>query len=225
MRALVVTAALLAFTGCRYGGASFSSTVPGRSFEPNGTVFAYLDEHDAALTEDKDPRVVVFGTWIIFDPNGDLNDVEGSALEEMRHELAIRDAFALVFNSQKNVDAGEKFKTTIVGAEADGSVDARLHFAPERLTSSSTYGDVQPLASKRTVEVTIERAFDDAQSGVQGAMNIVFKATSDDPGNTKEGELTGTFNAPLVSERVAEQNLALLNVEDIVGLPLAPRAE
>jgi hypothetical protein len=224
--AVGLVACVVASTGCRYGQASFTSTVPGRAFEPDGTVFAYLDEHDSALVEDKDPRVVVVATWIIFDPTGDLNDLEGSALEEMRHELTLRDAFALVFDSQKGVDAGKNFKSTLVGdAASAGKLSPRLHFAPERLTSSSTYGDVKPLASKRAVSVGVERAFDDQQTGVSGTMTVKLSATSDDPGDTKEGEITGTFTAPLVSERVAEQNLALLDVEDVLGLPLPARGE
>ena len=212
-------------TGCRTGDASFSSTVPGRSFEPNGTVFAYLDAHDENLVEDDDPRVVVAMTWVIFDPASDLNDLEGSALEEMKHELVLRDAVSLVFDRQKNVDAGEEFSATLAGdelAESDG-VTPRVHFAPERLTSQSTYSDLEPLASRREVEIAVTRAsFEEDVPVIEGTLTLTLKASDADPGDALEGEITGTFVAPLVSERTAEQNLALLDVKAELGLPLDP---
>ena len=221
---LVVGAALgLCVTGCRTGDASFESTVPGRAFDPNGTVFAYLDEHDDNLVKDDNPRVVVAMTWVIFDPQGDLNDLEGSALEEMKHELVLRDAVSLVFAEQKGVDAGEGFSAVLEGdaIQETDQLTPTIHFAPERLTATSTYGDLKPLASKRTVKVAIESAtFQDAQPVIKGSLSIELKTTDADPGSALEGSISGTFTAPLVSERTAEQNLSLLDVKDVIGLPL-----
>jgi hypothetical protein len=225
--ATVVGAALsllsVGLTGCRTGDASFSSTLEGRAFEPGGTVFSYLDAHDENLLEDDDPRVVVAMTWVIFDPTSDLNDLEGSALEDMKHELVLRDAVSLVFDAQKDVDAGSEFQATLAGndvTDADG-VTPRLHFAPERLSADSTYAELAPIASKRTVKIAITAAsFGEDVPVLEGTMSVKIEATDADPGDALEGTLEGTFIAPLVTEPTAEQNLALLDVQAELGLPL-----
>jgi hypothetical protein len=221
--------ALVFCTGCRFGEARFESNVQGRSFDPSGTSFSYLDAHDDALTADDNPRVVVALTWIIFDPRGDLNDLEGSALEDYSHELKLRDALALVFDAQGDVTEAATFKSVVVNGEeqGDGELTARIHLAPERLDDKSTYADLVPLASKRTTDVTITAAtFADAAPVVAGDVSITFeRVDGSDAGDARTGTFTGTFQAPLVEERNAEQNLALLAVTDVLGLPLGPRAE
>jgi hypothetical protein len=222
-----VLVASAATSGCRFGEAGFQSSVPGRGFEPGGTVFSYLDERDDALVEDPDPRVVVVMTWIVFDPTRDLRDTEGEELEAMGHELKQRDALALVFDRQGAVDAGEVYESVTAGGVegGDGSFTARVHLAPERLGSQSTYADLQPIASQRTTTVTLTTAsFADAQPVVAGDVEIVFAAVDGvDPGSAVEGAFTGSFRAPLVPERVAESNLSVLELQDILGLPLSPR--
>ena len=39
----LLVCAALASSGCRYGQASFTSTVPGTTFDPNGTVFRIVE--------------------------------------------------------------------------------------------------------------------------------------------------------------------------------------
>ena len=213
-------------TACRFGEARFESTLQGRTFDPAGTVFTYVDEHDADLVSEENPRVIVASTWIIFDPNGDLNDLEGSALEDYSHELKLRDALSLVFDEQSTVEAGATFKSVQVGGEerGDGAMLAHVHLAPERLDGDSTYQDVIPLASERTVDVTITAAtFADANQVVAADISVTFARTDDDPGTVREGTFLGSFTAPVVAERTAEQNLSLLDIEDVLGLPLEAR--
>ncbi len=216
---------MLALVGCRFGEANFTSTIPSRGFEPGGTVFAYLDAHDRTLASDNDPRVVVVMTWVIFDPQSDLNDMEGSALEQMKHELLLRDAVSLVFDSQKSVRARAGFDAALLGVDQPqlGTLNAHVHFAPEHLTSESTYADIKPLAARRDVHVSVVNAFDDVERGVEGELSINLTAAASDPGSVQQGELKGSFKAPLVSERVAEQNLALLDIVDVLAVPLDAR--
>lgn len=227
----VVTAAVVALlgsAGCRFGEAHFDSTLPGRSFDPAGTVLTYEDEHDDALVIDDNPRVVVAMTWIIFDPNGDLNDLEGSALADYSHELKLRDALALVFDELGDIEAGATFESIVIGGEESGpgGFTARVHLAPERLDADSTYAGVVPIASKRTTKVEITAAnLVEGSPALAGDVTITFERTEDDPGEAREGAFTGSFLAPLAEERTAEQNLGLLDVEDVLGLPLPPRPE
>ena len=213
--------------GCRTGDARFESTLGSVGFDPGGTVFSYLDARDDNFVEDADPRVAVFMSWIIFDPTSDLNDFEGSALADMSHELGLRDAFSLSFDHQGAVDPDATFTTTLNGTEdvGTGALHAGIHLAPERLSSDSTYADVVPLASSRTITVKItEASFPDADAELAGEVTITFEPVEGrDPGNALEGAFTGTFRAPLVPERNAEQNLALLNTAPLLGLPLPAR--
>lgn len=223
MRCFLIFALLASSTACRFGEARFESTLQGRDFGPAGTVFGYLDQHDADLVLQENPRVVVASTWIIFDPSGDLNDLEGSALADYEHELKLRDALSLVFELQSTVAPGATFKSVVRGGDerGDGAMQAKIHLAPERLDGSSTYQDVIPLASERSVDVTITAAtFADANQVIAGDISISYVRTDDDPGTVRQGSFIGSFTAPVVVERTAEQNLALLNVSDVLGLPL-----
>jgi hypothetical protein len=228
MKACLALSVLVAAVGaCHHGDANFSSDFD-RAFDVGGTVFSYVDATRSDLSTEADPRVVVAATWIVFNPTGDLNDRTGDELAAMQHELQLRDALSLVFPAQGEVDAGETFEVVIEGEQQTSArgLQAFLHLAPERVTSSSTYSGLQPFASKRTITVTLEQAtFVDSAATVAGDVTIQFEAVPGrDPGSAREGLLQGSFVAPLVVERTAEQNLALLDVKDNIGLPLSDRA-
>lgn len=225
---------LLALTltaGCRFGEAQFTSSIDEVDFDAGGTVFSYLDERDANLAVDTDPRVAVSMSWIVFNAAGDLSDVDGASLASMAHELEVRDTLSLVFSHQSDVDAEASFSVVKEGDEiVEGdSVDVVVHFAPERLASSSSYEELVPLGSRRSLEVTIDEArFSASDPVVAGHFTLDIEAIAGrDIGKAREGSIEGTFVAPLVQERVAEKNLALLNAaasSDVLGLPLAPRS-
>ncbi len=219
---------LLSVTGCRFGEAQFTTDLE-TVFDPGGTVFSYLDERDANLAEDSDPRVVVAMTWIVFDPQSDLNDLDGAALSAMSHEMGLRDTLVLVFDGRGAVDAGEEFSCTKDGdviVESSG-LDARVHLAPERLTATSTFANLEPIASRSVSVVSIDvAAFDDADAVVAGRLALDFVAIEGrDGASAREGKIEGTFRAPVVDERIAESNLALLDSDDLLGLPLSPRPQ
>lgn len=229
LRFVLVTSLLAAAAmtaGCRFGEARFDSSLSGRSFDPGGTVFTYVDEHDAALVAEDDPRVAVAMTWVVFDPAADLSDYEGSELEDISHEMVLRDAMSLVFAAQSEVAAGASFESVVRGGaeQGDGIMSVQVHLAPDRLSSSSTYAEVVPIASLRRTTVELEAAdFADLRE-LRGTATISFERTDNDPGDALTGSFTGTFFAPLVDERHAEQNLALLQGDGVMGLPLAPRS-
>ena len=226
MRFLLVIALLASTAACRFGEARFDSTVQDRAFDPAGTVFSYIDAHDADLVFEENPRVVVGCLWIIFDPRSDLNDLEGAALADYSHELKLRDALSLVFDQKSSLETGATFRSVVRGAgeRGDGAMVTNIHLSPERLDDRSTYQDIVPLASERTVDVTITAAtFADADPVLAGDVSVSYARTSDDPTAVREGRFTGSLTAPIVVERTAEQNLALLEVTDVLGLPLSPR--
>lgn len=214
-------------TGCHFGEARFEGDLGDRAFDPGGTVFAYVDARDDNLVEEARPRVVVVMTWLAFNPEGDLNDLEGSALEDYKHELQLRDALALVFDDQAEVLPGATFESTVESGRelSDGALLAQLHLAPERLGPASTYADFAPFASRRQVSVTLDEAkFADGEV-LTGELVIDVSRSDTDAGDALIGRVEGRFRAPLVDERVAEHNLSLLAVEDVLGVPLPPREQ
>jgi hypothetical protein len=219
--------ALLALTGCRFGEAQFSTSFADVGFDPGGTVFSYVDARDAALAEEADPPVAVAMTWIVFDPSSDLSDVDGASLFAMSHEMSLRDALALVFPRQGALEDGASFSATAEGeVVVDGDLDFALHLAPERLDASSTYADVVPFGSRRTLEVELDAvSFADADAGLSGTLTLTFDTVEGlDPGNARKGSIEGRFRAPLVAERTAEKNLALLRAQTpVLPLPLPGR--
>ena len=208
--------------GCRFGEAQFSSNFADVGFDPGGTVFSYVDARDASLAEQADPPVAVAMTWIVFDPSSDLGDVDGASLFAMSHEMSLRDGLAIVFPRQGALDPGETFSATTEGEVViEGDIDFAVHLAPERLDAASTYADVVPFGSRRTLEVALDAvSFTDADAGLSGTLTLTFDAVEGlDPGNARKGSIEGRFRAPLVVERTAERNLALLR-EQIPVLPL-----
>jgi hypothetical protein len=224
-RFLVVTLALAALlTGCRVGEASFDGDIGGRAFTPGGTTFAYVDARDDNLNELDPAHVAVAMTWIIFDPASDLSDLNGSELENWRHELRLRDALSLVFADEADVVPGATFQSVVQGGNetGDGKLLARLHLAPERLSASSTYADFVPFGAQRTVSVELDEArlLEDGPV-LAGTITVNIGRADTDPDDVLTGELQGRFRAPVVEERVAERNLSLLITDDILGLPIA----
>ena len=110
--AAAVCALPLLLVGCRFGEASFETSFDDVAFDAGGTVFSYADSRDAALTVNDDPPVAIAMTWIVFDPKSDLSDFDGASLFAMAHEMAVRDALAIVFDRQGAIEDGSTFSIT-----------------------------------------------------------------------------------------------------------------
>jgi hypothetical protein len=226
-RAVAMSCVCVGLVGCRFGEAQFSTSLDGVGFDAGGTVFSYVDGRDASLTEDPDPRVVVAMTWIVFDPSSDLGDVDGASLFGMAHEMSRRDALAIVFPTQSAVDGGERYSGTNEGdVRVAGDVEFALHLAPERLNAASTYADIVPFGSQRTLEIELDDvSFSEVDAGLSGTLTVEFDTVDGlDPGNARTGTIEARFRAPLVAERTAETNLSLLRASTpVLPLPLDGR--
>jgi hypothetical protein len=222
-RSLSGAAALLALVGCRFGDASFDGKLGERGFDPAGTVFSYIDARDDDLVERDTKPAAVAMVWIAFDPEGDLNDLAGADLESYRHELRMRDALSLVFRDVDELSAGALFESLVEGGTelGEGAVKARLHLAPERITRASTYASFEPYGARRSVKVTLrEVRLLEGSPRLSGDVVVEISRAATDSPSVLVGRLEGRFSAPLVDERAAEQNLSLLGVHDLLGLPL-----
>jgi hypothetical protein len=221
---LVVVTALS--SACRFGQARFEGKIDDRTFDPAGTAFAYVDQRGDDLVEDPRPRVVVVLTWLVFNPESDLNDLSGPELEAYAHELELRDAMTLVFDDQGTLQSGVEMVSVREGAAEieTGPLTAVVHMAPDRLDAQSSFGDFAPFGSKRTTTVTLSAVdFRSDNPHLAGEVELAFAPTPSDPALNRQGTYSGTFDAPVVNERVAESNLSLLDVQDILEVPLAAR--
>ena len=140
--------------------------------------------------------------------------------------MRLRDALAIVFDDAAALAPGDRFESSIVGGveQATDGIEVRLHFAPERLNALTTYADFKPFGSEREAVVRLDTVgLQPPVSSLDGSIDITVRASENDPEGVLTGSLQGTFTAPLVDERIAEHNLALLQAEPMLGLPLAPR--
>jgi hypothetical protein len=206
----------LALAGCRFGGGGFQGDLDGQVFDPVGTVFTYVDARNELLTLRPDPRVVVVATWLAFDPAADLDRVEGADLEDMRHEAALRDNLALVFSDEPQ--AGDALESVLEAGNESGDFSARVHLQPELLDDGSTFDSFKPFASTRTVGVSVLEA-DLQGAGIRADVSLSLVRGDADPGDAREGQVTGDLIAPVVDERVAEHNLSVLGLDALLGLP------
>lgn len=228
MTKVCLGATLLMLSGCQWGWSTYvgEGDLGGRGFDTSGTVFTYVDKNDDNLVEDIRPRAVVFMTWLIFNPAGDLNDLDGAELEDYRHEMRLRDAAAIIFDDAAQLAPGDRLESLVTAGEEQSTdgMTVRLHFAPERLSAWNTYDSFQPYGSVRKVTVNLGTVgLAPPTAAIGGELEIEISLGENDPADALTGVLKGTFNGPMVDERVAEHNLGLLDAETLLGLPLQPR--
>ena len=159
------------------------------------------------------PALVREGTGVVISPLIALMQDQVDALSA----VGVRAAF---LNSTQDLDERRRVEAALLAGELD-----LVYLAPERLSADSTFEAIAPFASRQNVKVSIEDAgFDDAAAFVAGEVNVEFEAVEGrDIGKAREGDIEGTFRAPLVEETVAEANLALLDDDGLLGLPLGAR--
>jgi hypothetical protein len=88
-------------SACQFGNAHFKSELKSLPFNPNGTVFAYLESEN-----EKPMRLHVMMTWISIDPTRDLNDFSDAQQAEIKIAFKAHDAlsFTVDINTSKITD-------------------------------------------------------------------------------------------------------------------------
>lgn len=227
-KSLLLLLLAISAAGCS-GSVQFDGSLGGKPFAPVGTVFAYFDETDDNFRRISDPPLIIAMTWLTFDPRSDLGARSGAELANMRHELALRDAASFIVPQQSlAVPAATFSEETIAGVVQEGStMRATLQFAPDPLNGSSSYLDLPPLASQRTIALNIDSIERIVGGTVSGDLNIAFASVGSEAlqGPIRVGSLRGVFNAPIVEEKLAERNLALLGTRPLLGIPLTDALE
>ena len=120
-----------------------------------------------------------------------------------------RDAIEFEILDQALIETGvaieqEKRAGVLTG---EPNLRAGVQLRPEVLDNSSTYADFIRLGSLERTQVAIT-ALD--ESLVSGEMSHAFVRDEDDAADLREASVSGEFEAPLISEAIAEHNLRVL---------------
>ena len=130
-------------------GSPFSrwTPIPKKAFNPTGTVFAYVDAHDPQLQIRSNPRLHIVMTWLVFNPNDDLSTVSGSRLEDMRHEIQLRDLMTMHFYPSTEATKGSQLESILSNAEilSDGRFVAHVLPAPDVLDENDSYTELRTI--------------------------------------------------------------------------------
>jgi hypothetical protein len=220
-RFLIFCLCIIAVSGCQFGEAHFESDPSSqKSFRPTGTVFAYIDAHDPQLQIRDNPRLHIIMSWLVFNPNDDLSTIQGSRLEDMRHEILLRDLMTMHFYPSTEATKGSQLESIVSHADilSDGRFVAHVLPAPEILDEDDSFNNYAPLGSLRSVEISIDAAgFNPNQSIVTGRLTIDIQPDIADPENALSRVWTGAFSAPVIEERLAEKNISILGLTEYVS--------
>lgn len=212
---------MIALTGCQFGEAHFETDPSSqKSFKPTGTVFAYVDAHDPQLQTRDNPRLHIVMSWLVFNPNDDLSTIQGSRLEDMRHEIQLRDLMTMHFYPSTEATKGSQLESILSQTDvlSDGRFIAHVLPAPDILDEDDSFNNYAPLGSLRSVEISIDDAgFNPNQSIVTGRLTIDIQPDIADPENALSRVWTGAFSAPVIEERLAEKNISILGLTEYVG--------
>jgi len=133
-----------------------------------------------------------------FDPVGTVfafEDATDDAGFEILDQALIETGVAIEQEKRAGVLTGEP------------NLRAGVQLRPEVLDNSSTYADFIRLGSLERTQVAIT-ALD--ESLVSGEMSHAFVRDEDDAADLREASVSGEFEAPLISEAIAEHNLRVL---------------
>jgi hypothetical protein len=212
---------IITVSGCQFGEAHFDADPSSqKSFQPTGTVFAYVDAHDPQLQVRDNPRMHIIMSWLVFNPNDDLSTIPGSRLEDMRHEIKLRDLMTMHFFPSTEATKGSQLESILSHADilSDGRFIAHVLPAPDILDEDDSFNNYAPLGSLRSVEISIDDAgFNPNQSIVTGRLTIDIQPDIADPENALSRVWTGAFSAPVIEERLAEKNISILGFIEYVS--------
>lgn len=191
--ALAVFMTILA--GCQFGSAEFHVVSGDLSFSPAGTVYAWIEPADGRDT------LNILATWVTFDPQRDLTEIEPKKLAQIQKEFLARDRVHLRFAKKEDLVANKSF-------QSGKSFIANLHFEYEKEESD---GLGVAVARQRTTDFTVDEIHMEDQSGkLKGRIGVWLSPAADDQKDAKVGQLFGLIEAPIVPTDIAVKNMRLL---------------
>ncbi|MEW5849233.1 MAG: hypothetical protein AB2A00_10480 [Myxococcota bacterium] len=247
-RWMVALASLLAGGACSLPSQPFAGTVNGALYEPVGTVFAWSDSITAApeLATRPAARLLIVGTYAYFDAAQDQSGLSGSDLAELKHEIALNDWIVLEWEDRRTVERGVKYTAVIrrdsednlyrtqdpsppAGVAPSAGFAARVRFRRGTLGPLATYqcpsevpsflcSPYRPLGSRVTLQVTPQEVSLNERGGITLSITLSVERADGDPADAQVANLSGTLNATVVRELVAESNLDLMDLYTLFDL-------
>lgn len=171
---------------CQSGSAHFESELKNLPFNPNGTVFAYVESEKDAATEKEMPKYLhVMMTWISIDPARDLNQFSNAQREDIKNAFMAHDALSFTVDINTS-----KITTSWI------QLDKRTE-ASKNATSKAELLQAMKLQLEQNINYYTPPLF------IQGAIQFKYAASL----------ISGTFTAPILQGNAAQ--IAQKNWEEL----------
>lgn len=211
--------AALLFVGLAGCGVSSAGDFDGVPFAPTGTAFAVADRHEligsggsllAVKRSDTAQRLHIFLSEAVLNPGEDWRRLTAERLLNLKKDVATQDGLLLTDIPLAAALAGEDVELTLDATGRRGEGDFRAEMVVglprDELVAEQGFG----------ADVSVKVLFDDVvvepRSGHVGVRVEIKRERADDQpeGQVATGEVTLTFTAPLVPERMGKSNLTIV---------------
>lgn len=215
-RIVVVLVALLTSAGC---GTGVEGDFDGVAFLPTPLAFAVADRHDlvrsggtylAVRRADENMKLDLVLTGATASPEDEWRRYPADRLLSLKKELATLDGLHLVGIPLSRVADGETVEATLDERAdiSEGDFDVSLVVAAPREDDALSF---QGLGGVVAVKVTFDTADVGPRGGrVTGVVEVKRSRAEGQDGEIATGEVTLSFTAALVPERLGKSNLSLL---------------
>ena len=168
-------------------------------------------------------------SWLVFNPNDDLATLPGSRLEDMRHEIQLRDLMTMHFYPNTEATKGSTLESVLdeTFIVSDGRFIAHVQPAPELLDESAKFlmttlrwgrcARLKSAASMNRVSCPIK--------AVSGRLAIDIQRTVSDPDEAITRTWTGAFAAPIIEKQRRKKcgNLRTQRTRELGGTGIVHR--
>ncbi|MFH1812019.1 MAG: hypothetical protein ABIJ09_24990 [Pseudomonadota bacterium] len=210
--------ALLALSGigCGYGAVSVDGSFGPERFEPTGTVFAVVDAHvevddptgGIRVEERAVKTVVVFLCQAALDPDVDWAGLPGREILGLQETVRRGDRVLVRDLALTQLEPGARLEAS--AQRADFGFVALPGTEP--VGADDSYAQVRPLGRVVKAAFVVEEAELREGGHLRASLTLARERAGDQPANTATGQVTLTFDAPILGERIGESNLSILDL-------------
>ncbi|MBI5494410.1 MAG: hypothetical protein HY904_05235 [Deltaproteobacteria bacterium] len=246
-RAWLVGCVVAVGSAAACGGISlFTGRINNAFYEPTGTLFAWGDQLSPApqLASNPQTRFVVGGVYAYFDPAQDqAGALNGSDRAELIQEIVQNDWLALQWANDNDVEPGKSFTAVLLrttdepffrvpdpsSSDNTAGFTARVGFRRPATRRNASYKcptylppplcmPVRSFGSRARVEVSVNDANRGLSGNIRLSVTVTVERTDTDASDAITGTVRGNISASVVSERVAEANMATLTLYDLFNV-------
>lgn len=213
MRGLVIALTLPTLFAC--GGSGSAQVTGGFGAFPLelNTVYGWIDATELKMENDKavfaprdNTRLRIVMSGAAFDPSRDLRFASASELLDLGREAQRKGSATLEVRNYHAFATGGQLAIPATGEPSSPRLAVEVTPGLTELQDDATFPANAPaLGSKLTATLTLTEAGRSAGEAVAGTLVVEVEA-SEGQADVLTGEVTIQFEAPLVSERLAECN-------------------